>query len=135
MRPIVGSSHLLSVAWNTLVTLTSVLLIESPESFPKEGQTKWLASELTTVVFLTFTSFLVFVCFSLIFSFVNNTKKVLSGSRSKKWFKWRLTEGCRDSVNTRTQKYVNRLCPLTHILSAFTHFLLHTRIFHSIYAY
>ena len=84
----------------------------------------------------------------LILSFVNNTKKVFSGSRSKKWFKWRMTEGCRDSMNSRIQKYVNRLrcvkyftaythifTAYTHIFTALTHFLLHTRIFHSLYAY
>jgi len=52
------SKHLLSVSWSLLVTLTNVLYIDNPETFPAEGQTKWLAFQLTYVVFLNFIKFL-----------------------------------------------------------------------------
>jgi len=45
------------MSWNILVILTNVLFIVNAESFPIEGQTKWLAKELTTVIFLSFISF------------------------------------------------------------------------------
>ena len=48
------SKHLLSVVWSLLVILTNVLFIENAETFPEESQTKWLASELTNVVFYFF---------------------------------------------------------------------------------
>lgn len=70
----------------------------------------------------------------IVLSVVNHTKKNFEGSRSMKWFKWRLTEGCRDSMNTRIQKFVNR-CYTLLILMLSHIFFIHTRIFPCFYAY